>query len=285
MIAAGSSAARSGSSRSMMASLAPSGIASRQLRRMASASGVVILLEHALQQIEIGFHRDAVEQISWHEFDALGDVEEWQERLRHLDHVRPVERHVGKLRLGLQDGDGPDTGKVERSRRWSPAGQRSPWPDKSRTARLARRVSRRQSKTLMPKTCSKAGLPVSRLDDEIGPGQPVLPDDDLDFLGEAGGRARAQRLAARRQRERAVSQLLANADAAQPAQEAGEGAAVDSSSVSASCGARRGARREPVGKPEPDRGIDQRRLVIGLDLLAEPVLERRLICHRESRWC
>src|SRR3954462_14050292 len=57
---------------------------------------------------------------------------------------------------------------------------------------------------------------------EIRPGPPILPDDDLDFFGKPRGRARAQRLATRRERERAVRQLLANADAAQPAQETNE---------------------------------------------------------------
>ena len=59
MIAAGSSAARSGRSRSMMASCAPAGMAVAAIAQDRERVGVVLLLEHALQQIEIGLYRDA----------------------------------------------------------------------------------------------------------------------------------------------------------------------------------------------------------------------------------
>ena len=109
-----------------------------------------------------------------------------------------------------------------------------------------------------------AGLEVR---DEIGPGLPILLDHDLDFLGEprrrAGARATARPGSARtavRQAPRRCRWCTARAGS-------GVRCGADSPSAAASCSAVAGPAASRSGKPELDRGIDQCRLVIGLDLL------------------
>ena len=58
--------------------------------------------------------------------------------------------------------------------------------------------------------------------DEIGPGLPVLLDDDHDLLAEPRRRARFEGLAEAREREAAVGALLADAEGHKAAQEAEE---------------------------------------------------------------
>ena len=70
----------------MMTSRAPSGMALRQLRKDRARLVVVPLLEHAVQQIEIGFDGNLGEDIAGNELDALDGPEKRQEGLRH---VRP----------------------------------------------------------------------------------------------------------------------------------------------------------------------------------------------------
>ncbi len=104
MIAAGSSVARSGNSRSMMASLARlrhgnAAIAQDRARRV-----VAPLLQHAVQQIEIGLNRDRGEDIAGNEFHAPGDPKRLEEGPRGLDDVRAVEQHRFELRMGAEQG-------------------------------------------------------------------------------------------------------------------------------------------------------------------------------------
>ena len=68
--------------------------------------GVVPLLEHVLQQIEIGLDRDSVEVIARHQGDALAKaelIEQLQEGLCHLDHMRLLEQDAGKMRKPDQE--------------------------------------------------------------------------------------------------------------------------------------------------------------------------------------
>ena len=149
---------------------------------------------------------------------------------------------------------------------------RSPWRDKSRTGRLAAALAARHRTRSCRSTCSKAGLPVSRVAIEIGPGPPILLDHDLDFLGEPRGEpdlAIGRPRSARTRRPAAPRKCRCCTSPRKKRWRCG----ADRPSVRGQLLGRRGPRREPVGQAELDRGIDQRRLVIGLDLPAQPVLE------------
>ena len=253
------------------------------------------MLQHAVEQIEIDLNRNLGEDIAGHELHACRNAERRKQRLGGFDGVRVVEQHPFELRMRVQQSSeqpaiaAADIGKALHARYI----QRSDDGPGLRQ-RLFRQVGVEQS--ALPRILRApvkhahaealfegrfAGLEAA---DDIGPGPPILPDDDLNFLRQPRGGARAQRLAFRRQRDRAVRKLLANADATQPAQEAGQMRRRYTKRLG-QLFARRRACREPVGQVELHRGIDQRRLVIGIDLPAQPVLERRLIYHRERQSC
>ena len=181
--------------------------------------------------------------------------------LRPLDHVRPVRMTRGQTAIGACKMATVPTPEKSSAAMMGPAGRRSPWPDKSRTARLARRSRARQSKTLMPKTCSKAGLPVSRLATRLAQGHQYCSDHDLDFLGKPRGRARSQRLArlasARTRRQPAPRKCRCCKARARSGGDAGPKAQATSPVarlVAGPAAACRAGRASPRHRPAPPRG-------------------------------
>ena len=65
---------------------------------------VAPLLQHAVQQIEIGLNRDRGEDIAGNEFHAPGDPKRLEEGPRGLDGVRAVEQHRFEPRMGAEQG-------------------------------------------------------------------------------------------------------------------------------------------------------------------------------------
>jgi hypothetical protein len=233
------------------------------------------------------------------QLDALGQaepVEHLQEGLRPRDDVGPLEQGADEIGVGDEEGGKqPAAAAADVGHAGGLRGRLQNLDDRPGLVEgLAGQIGLEQRAVLavqrppirnahaedMPEG-RRAGLEVRG---EIGPGLPILFDHDADFLGEARRGAGAQRLAGRGERETAIK-FLANADGAQPAKETVEMRRRQPERRGKLLG-RRGRRRQPVGKPERHRGIDQCRLVIGLDLAAQPVLEGLLVCHGcgSARW-
>ena len=176
-----------------MASLAPCGIALRQLARIARACASSHCWSTPCEHIEIGFDGDGGQEIAADALDAIGYALRLKERQRRLDPVRAIEQDAAKIGIGLQETceqaamaaakirDALDPRKVERRDDARSLGQRL-----LREIRVEQRagfgVVAAPIRNVLAEDLFESGLGRCDRSGEIGPGAPILRDDDLHLL-------------------------------------------------------------------------------------------------------